>query len=102
VRRRIKRHQLDAKMEGTRYVVHVPNARNGQPVVEEVHPSIVAMLDYLNRRDQLRDRELERLHLELARTQADLAAAQAALPPGNGKPWGPFEWLRQRWAAQCA
>jgi hypothetical protein len=106
VRRRIKRGQVDARMAGTRYMVHVATERaaaTAAPLVvsvEDVHPSVRLLLEYVRERDQVRDQELAQLREELARTRADLMAAQSMLPPANGKPWGPFAWLRQLWAAQ--
>jgi len=111
VRRRIKRGDVQARMRGTRYVVHVHAGAPGSRAagsselpaatfisVEDVHPSVKALLDYVKERDLVRDREVAELRAALARAQADLAAQQAALP--NGKPWSPFAWIRQLWAAQ--
>jgi DNA-binding Lrp family transcriptional regulator len=101
VRRRIKKADLEHRLEQGRYLVHVEHqqlARNGRAIVEDLHPSVKALLDYIRERDVVRDSEVAQLRLELARARADLVVAQAALPPKRA--WGPFEWMRQLWATQ--
>jgi hypothetical protein len=105
VRRRIKRGLVPARVSGTKYLVHVgaeqaASAPLPLAIVEDVHPSVRELLVYVRERDQVRDREVAQLREELARARADLLIAQSALPPANGRPWGPFAWLRQLWAAQ--
>lgn len=105
VRRRIKRGDVDSKMDGQRYLVHIEGMRpvaGPVQVIEDVHPSVQALMAYVRERDAVRDREVGQLREELARTRADLFMAQSALPPANGKPWGPFAWFRQLWAAQAS
>jgi|SRR5215471_18072828 len=103
VRRRVKDDKIPWRAEGNKYLVHVPNSRiaahQPRPVIEELHPSVKAILDYLRERDAQRDKEVGQLREDLARARADLAAAQAMLPPA-GKRWSPFEWIRQLWASQ--
>jgi len=105
VRRRIKRGVVRARTSGTKYLVHVDSTRAKTApmplvVVEDVHPSVRELMAYIRERDHVRDEELVQLRQENARLRADLLVAQSALPPANGRPWGPFAWLRQLWAAQ--
>lgn len=107
LRRQVKKGSVPSRMEEGRYLVHVEQhqvqaAPQAIQVVEQVHPSITAVLEYLRERDRARDQELAQLREDLARARADLVVAQAALPAPNGKLWGPFEWVRQMWAGQTA
>lgn len=105
VRRWIKTGKLPSKMQGNRYLVHVEaeqlqQAPSPMIVIDDPQPAFHDFLRYLRERDAQRDQEVAQLRADLAQAYAELHAAKAALPRANGKPWGPFQWLRLMWVAQ--
>lgn len=106
VRRRMKLGELEHRLAGRRFLIHVsqesinaaPRSAKTLTIVEDIHPSMKAALKYMRERDAIRDRELQELHEELARARADLVAIYAAMPTGQA--WSPFEWFRQLWVSQ--
>jgi hypothetical protein len=66
VRRRIKRGKVASRLAGSKYLIYVDQeqvaaAPNPITVVDDLHPSVSALLDYLRERDGQRDKEIAHL-----------------------------------------